>query len=224
MKYVIISISVLSFLFSSCTKMNDLHDVYLKRGEKIYVGKLDSAYIFPGKERVKLRFWPSDPRATKMVIYWQSRSDSMLVDITPEIVGDSSDVIIKSLPEYDHIFEVVTMNNDFSNRSIPYTVTGSVYGERYQSITANRVINEIFQDTLSESWVIKWLGKVETGIGSEIIYNTVDGEQMKVYTPMSENVTMLENLKSDLRYRTLFLPETDAIDTFYTGFTEVPLQ
>lgn len=204
--------------------MNDLHDVYLKRGEKIYVGKVDSAYIFPGKERVKLRYWPSDPRATKMIIYWQSRSDSMILDIAPELVGDSSDVILTSLPEYDHIFEVVTMNNEFRNKSIPYTVTGSVYGDRYQGVTANRSIKELYQDTLSGNWTIRWLGKVETGIGSEIVYNTVDGEQMEVYAPMSEKVVVLENLKSDLRYRTLFLPEPDAIDTFYTEFTEIPIQ
>ncbi len=216
--------SVLSFLFSSCTKMNDLHDVYLKRGEKIYVGKLDSAYIFPGKERVKLRYWPSDPRATKMMIYWQNRSDSMLVDILPEVVGDSSDVIISNLPEYDHIFDIVTMTDEFRNRSIPYTVTGSVYGDRYQGIITNRSIKEMYQDTLSGNWTINWLGKVETGIGSEIIYKTTEGNETEIYAPMSEKVTVMVDLKSELRYRTLFLPEPDAIDTFYTEFIEVLIQ
>lgn len=224
MKRVLISISIFSFLFLSCSDMNDLHDIYLERGERIYVGKLDSAYVYPGKERIKLRYWPSDPRATKMIIYWQNRNDSLMVNIDPELVGDFSDVIISSLPEYDHIFELVTMTDQFTNKSIPFTVNGSVYGEQFQSITTNRVIKEVLHDTLSNQWTINWLGKVEYGIGSEIIFNSTEGDQKEIYAPMSENEIVLENVQSELRYRTLFLPEPDAIDTFYTDFIDVEIE
>src|SRR5690554_2206975 len=73
----IFTVSVLS----SCSKMNDLHDEYLKRGEQIYVGQPDSAKIFPGNERALLRYWTSDPKASKLLVYWNARQDSLLLDI-----------------------------------------------------------------------------------------------------------------------------------------------
>jgi len=221
MKYIIISVFAILYLFPSCTDMNDLHNVYLENGERIYVGKLDSAYIFPGKERVKLRYWSSDPRSQKMIIYWQNRSDSLLVDITTKNAGDSSELIIADLPEFYHIFEIVSMTAELSNKSIPYSVSGSVYAEKYEGTLTNRGVKDLYLDTVSNNWTIDWLGKVENGIGAEIVYTDLNGNPRELYAPMSEDAVVVEELKSDLKYRTLYLPEPDAIDTFYTDFSEI---
>jgi hypothetical protein len=39
---------------------------------------------------------------------------------------------------------------------------------------------------------------------------------------MSETATVLTDFASGLNYRTLFLPEKMAIDTFYTDFKVIP--
>lgn len=223
MKYTYIILLAFLYVFSSCDDMNDLHDIYLEDGERIYLGKVDSAYVFPGQNRVKLRYWPSDPRATKMVVYWAGRSDSLLVDINPEEVGDSSDVIIENLEEYDHFFEIITMNDQLKNRSIPYTLSGKVFGDKFGQTLTQRTIREVVLDSTSGIWSIDWLGKVEKGIGTDILYTDKTGEEVKQYASMDEFTTVLQDSISDLQYRTLFLPAADALDTFYTEYVAYPI-
>lgn len=211
------------YVFTSCTDMNDFHKVYLENGERIYVGKLDSAYIFPGKERVKLRYWSSDPRSKKMIVYWQNRLDSILFDIETNNDDAYGEVIISDLPELYHIFEIVSMTAELGNNSIPYSVSGSVYADKYKSSLTNRIIKDFYLDTLTNYWTIDWLGQVENGIGSEIVYIGLDGNTRELFAPMNENAVIVENLKSDLKYRTMYIPEPDAIDTFYTDFIEIKI-
>ena len=40
---------------AACSDMNDVHDIYLKNGETVYIGRVDSIHVFSGRERVKIR-------------------------------------------------------------------------------------------------------------------------------------------------------------------------
>ena len=40
---------------NSCENINDVHEEYLKRGEEIYTGVVDSLEAYPGNERIKVR-------------------------------------------------------------------------------------------------------------------------------------------------------------------------
>ena len=214
-KKVYIFCIVLFGFLASCSKMNDLHDIYLRRGETIYVGKPDSVMIFAGKKRVKLRYWQSDSKATKLVIYWLSRTDSILFDIPYHLPKDSVEVIIPNLPEYSYTFDLVTMNKDLGNRSVALHSSGNTYGDNFQSILTNRGIKYTI-DTSLNILTINWVGAVEKGIGTEVVYATTVGDKVTKFVPMSEKSTVIDNWIGEVKYRTVFLPEPTAIDTFYT--------
>jgi len=204
------------FFSGGCSKMNDLHDVYLRQGETLYVGKPDSMRVLPGKERVKLRYWVSDPKATKLIVYWLSRTDSVVVDIPQRSSpNDTLELIIDGLVENQYSFTLHTMNSEFKNRSIALQASGMVYGDQFQNSLLNRLVAS---GTLSSNsqLEITWLGAVEKGIGSEIAYRATDGSSKTVFVPMDDAVTVIDGVAGDVTYRTLFLPETTAIDTFYT--------
>ena len=205
-----------------CTEMNDVHSVYLQRGETIYVGKPDSAEARPGNGRMQLRFWSSDMKAVKMVVYWRSGTDSVIVDIPKHLPTESLDLVIPNLAESNYTFELVTMNQDLRNRSVPFQVSGTVYGELFQSALLDRFITS---STLSpeQQLEIKWRGAIEKGIGCEVQYVDANGVTATVFVPMAEPITQIDQVQSPVYYRTLFLPEQNAIDTFYTEYKPVPL-
>lgn len=214
-----------TLLLGACSKMNDLHDVYLRRGETIYVGKPDSVKIFGGKERIKIRFWSSDPKAANLVIYWLNRTDSIVFSIPPHVATDSLEVIIPNLPEYNYSFEFVTTNKIFGNKSVPLEVNGNSYGANFQSSLLDRLISSTTLLTINQL-EIKWLGTIEKGIGNEITYVNTSGVSKRIYVPMSDAQTLIDSvdLLKGIKTRTLFLPEPNAIDTFYTAFKDIPFE
>lgn len=210
-------------LMASCSKMNDIQDKYLRKGETIYVGKVDSAKVFAGRERVMLRYWFSDTRATKLMVYWNSRTDSLLLDVPVSSNKDSVDVIISNLTEDNYLFELITMNSAMKDKSIPYQVGGNVYGDEYQATLSNRGIDKITFNHTTGKCIITWLGSVEDGIACDLAYTDTLGNEITRRIPMGGDTTVLNGLDKDLKYRTLFLPEAQAIDTFYTEYESVEL-
>lgn len=218
--YQLIGLGFILALITSCTKMNDFHDVYLKRGETVYVGRVDSAEVFAGNGRVLLRFWSSDPKAKKLMLYWNSKTDSMLLDIPEKSGKDPVEVIINDLEETNYFFEMVTMNQELKNRSIVFQKGGSVYGAKFQaSILTRQIRTAVFMPTGETE--IRWLGAVEKALGTDLEYTSKLGKKVKKFVPIAEEITTISDLASDLKYRTLFLPEPKAIDTFYTEYQSV---
>ena len=76
---------------------------------------------------------------------------------------------------------------------------------------------------LTGKLTINWLGTVEKSIGCDIEYTNITGGKVKKRVPTTENVTIYTDVARDLKYRTLYLPEKTAIDTFYTVYKSVPL-
>jgi hypothetical protein len=70
---------------------------------------------------------------------------------------------------------------------------------------------------------INWSGPVDNAIRSDLVYTNTSGVETVLSVPMSETKTVVSDLLSGLRYRTLFIPDTTAIDTFYTEFRDVPM-
>ena len=62
--YINIFTSVLVvWAVAACSDMNDLHDIYLQNGETIYTAKFDSVKLYPGRYRVRVDYWVTDPKA-----------------------------------------------------------------------------------------------------------------------------------------------------------------
>lgn len=92
--YLSIVSVVLALVTGSCSKMNDLHEKYLEKGERIYISKIDTMLVHPGKNRVKLRYLVSDPRVKSIVFSWTPDKDSIIKDIRTISPNDSLEVVI----------------------------------------------------------------------------------------------------------------------------------
>lgn len=217
--YYLVLVYALVSLFA-CSDMNDLHDKYLRKGETIYVGRPDSVKVFSGRDRVLMRYWSSDPKAKKMMVYWQLRSDSILVSIPTR---DSVDLLINNLPESSYNFELVTMKEDLTCRSIPFQINANTYGKRYQSSINFHLIKSA-KLISSKDIAIEWYPPNDNEIGNEIVYRNTDGLEVSKIVSQDEVVTKFFDYGKDLKYRTLYLPTPTAIDTFYTDYQFVQLK
>ena len=217
-KFFYVVTILLVLVTSACSDMNELHDKYLATGEKIYVGRPDSAKVFAGENRLLLRYWVSDPKSKKMVIYWQLRNDSILVDVPAN--RDSVDLILSNLPENNYNFELVTMKEDFTYRSVTLHVSGNSYGEQYQSTLEHHLIKSATLISL-EQMEIEWFSANDNEVGNEVVYLGKSGDTVSKFIPFDETVTNIDDYSGDLRYRTIYLPEENAIDSFYTEYQPI---
>lgn len=221
----------LVILLTGCSDMNDKHDEFLVNGERIYIGKIDSLKTFAGDGRIKLRFWASDPRAKTVTFYWFPNNDSMTVDIIKTSPVDSFEVFIggptgtKTIQEGNYTLKAIT--RDQSNHfSIPFEKTINIYGDRFRSILTNRVLRSITFKASDGLLSLFYSGAVnEKELGIEIFYTTRNGEIKVLQLPASKitSPVAIPNVDATkgVSYRTKFLPEKLAIDTFYTPKTPI---
>ncbi|MEL0455902.1 DUF4998 domain-containing protein [Flavobacteriaceae bacterium SZ-1-7] len=219
---IVLGSLILGSLTYSCDDYSDDYLKYVEGGERIYVGKMDSLFVFGGHNRVQLGGnLPSDPKATEVRISWNNSNNSITVPLTGGSVGERFSTIIDNLPENIYSFQVRSYDSD-GNSSILSTVTGRVYGEGYVATLFNRPITlarlysgnryRITFDNMDRSTGV---------IGSEIVYTSRDdGMEKTIFVDISESAILFTDWDgtSTIKYRTSFIPEKTAIDTFYTPF------
>ncbi len=208
---------------SSCENMNDLHEPYLENGEIDYVSRLDSISIFAGDGRIKFDCSLFDMRVKNLTITWkQGLSDSSVVIPVPDheleekfsfVLGEDS-----RLTENNHTFTIVTDDGN-GVKSIPFSVFGNVYGEKFQDLLIDR---DILDFNITETGIdFKFSGPNNANdIGFEVLYYNTSGELMTdaYYTADAVDIVSVVDYDSEqpISYRTLYLPEVNAIDTFRT--------
>lgn len=215
-------IAILS-LFFSCERMNDLHDEYLQRGETTYLSRIDEVNIYPGNKRAELVFVNKDPKATTLVVYWRSRTDSMVFPIPDNSVGQELKVELVNLPEDFLTFELVTTNGENESKSLTTELSARIYGEQYEASLNNRLVdNAIYLESANELDVT-WKGAFEGAVNIEIAYEGTDGNARTMNIPIEErSILYLNMFKDHLKYRTGYVPAENAIDTFYTEYSDLP--
>jgi len=206
------------FIAFACRKMDSTYYDYIKYGEILYASKADSVKVYSGKERIKLTIYPGvDPKIVRYEISYNNKTQKLQVPVTSTTLRDSIDVIIDSLIEGSYTFNVVAFDSNGIS-SVEETVSGTVYGEDFQSMVQNRRVrmSEIEGDILK----LSWYNAMEGAIYSQIVYTNTDSKEVKINLSVKEeqNTLQLLDLNSSITYRTLFLPDTTAIDTFYTDF------
>ncbi len=230
---LIFSIVAVIALFSKCSNMNDIHDIYLADGERIYIGKVDSLKVFAGNEKVKLRFWAADPRAKTVGFYWYPNSDSMFVDIEHTSNIDSFDVVIggsdseKSITEGNYTLKIITRDNK-GHFSVPFEKIINVYGTKFQSTLTNRIVKSLAYQESEGLLSVFFSGPVsdkEVGVG--INYTDREGVAHNIYLPdlligSQIDIANLDPTKG-VKYQTYFLPEPSAIDTFVTELERIEI-
>ncbi|WP_299551485.1 DUF4998 domain-containing protein [Seonamhaeicola sp.] len=228
MKYIFILPTVL-LLFVNCTDTNELHQKYLDRGETIYTEKPDSLVVFKGNNRVKVQWYQySDLSIKKGRVYWNNRADSIDIDIniTP-IVRDEVSIIIPNLEEGSYIFEVFSMDSK-GNRSVPVAQTGRSLGSNFiTSLNNRRILSHV--QTANDITFNMSTAIFDDYITNSFTYYNLAGE-LQTVSLTEDNLDSITialtdiDITKNISYRSEYLPDGNAIDTFYTGYVEYHIQ
>lgn len=223
MEIIYISAITVFLLFVSCSDMNELSDRFLKEGETTYAALPDSVTVGAGKERIQFEIFITTNRVKTMRIYWNNRTDSVDIEI-----GNQVGVFyktIENLPEQSYLFDLVNFDQ-YGNRSLPYEVSGRSLGEKYESTMLNRRLVSLSANNAGNK-VLVWGGmdeSLDAGY-TEISYINTEDENVLMEVPLSENSTIITDLKPGNlpKYRTVYIPDEMVVDVFYTDFAEAPL-
>jgi len=213
----------------SCEKMNDKHKTWLENGEIVYIGKVDSLKAFAGDERILFRYWISDPRVKKLNISWSLGKESLEIPVPAHLPAEHLELYIgkneKSIVEGIHTFNWVTWDQH-GNKSIVFETTTNVYGQRYQSRLTNRSV--INANAAGTDVTVTWGGKLDDEEVELILdYTTTSDVQVTMrYTSDEATSVLLPNVKltAPIMYRTLYIPEPTAIDTFSAESQKIDVQ
>ncbi len=207
----------------SCSREDAYKSKYESGGAIIYSGKMDSVKVFSGRNRVKITgLFFSDPNIVKYRVFSNSRRDSVEVTIKRSAGVDTARLFINNLQEGTQSFEIRTYDAA-GNSSVPVFVTASVYGDNYQNSLVNRgVVDASLQSNGSAR--ITWADvSSDAGVlNMEIKYtdNSSLAHDTIIPSVAVGQTTSLPAIKvgTVFSYKTAFLPNATAIDTFYTVF------
>lgn len=221
-KYIATLVSLVTMV--GCSDMNELHQVYLDRGETIYTGAVDSLEVCGGLNRVKLKWeMNADPRIEDLVIRWNNKKDSVVLKVdrsVPERVGIYKDSLIldENLSEGSVLFQLYTSDNQ-GHTSVVREVTGQVYGESFAASAALKLPRKLETvQTVSTTSVKLIFAEVDqpTMLTTKVYYtNSADEEQvMEVSNDEAELLLEGITLGNEIQYQSTFLPDMNALDAF----------
>ena len=206
--------------FTSCEDFMDMHKEYIKGGELIYAPKPDSVYFIAGKGRVLFNCRTYNaPNVRSIDVYWNDGLDSLIIPVELKTGYDSISVILDNLEEKSYTFKIQATDN-FGHKSLFMTDFGTSYGDTYQATLNDRLVESL---TLSDQeGTIKWYYAPQYLVRSEVRYVKKNGSQAIVKVPSTDDLVQLPDVKpgSTFEYRSLYIPEEVAIDTFATAWKE----
>ncbi len=223
MKKICCYIMVLSFAigtFTACKKMDSTYKDFIVPGGITYVGKANAPMVQTGRKRVKISWLRgSDPNIVHAKIFWNNHNDS--VQVTIPATGDTISYMINNLPEKNYSFIIKTYDAK-GNTSVPVEVFGASYGDLYQESLLSRPVTEsiLYTDSLSIIW-----GGADVSNGAyatEVKYTDKEGKEQVKSFATDLSTSTLTDMKAGTKYmtRTVYLPDSSSIDTFYTSFIE----
>lgn len=205
----LIAVCVLSCILVSCDNMYSIHEKYLSEGERVYIGYPDVVKAQGGYKRIQL-VWKlnADPRIDRCCIYWQDRSDSLIV------APDRTDTVMRQiipLPEGKYLFEMINKDEE-GNSSLTKVIAGESYGDSYQENLFSRIVTD--QIANPDSVILTW-GLEEKCIGVNMQYVNNIGETKQVFLEGEQTQMILKDFVpgGSFVYNSLFNPEIEGIDT-----------
>lgn len=195
--------------FSSCTKMNDTQEKYLKWGEKIYAARIDSAFALSGYQRQVIDIYYSSPRIDHGMIVYNLEKDTVEFDM-PEDGSRHFPVPINNLEEAEYNYTIYTFDKD-GNMSLPTEITGKVYGRFYGDYLVRKAIDKV--DSL-DAFAIYTKGATDAQ-GINVTYTDVKGKQQLRYFPTNGDPAVIGDAKpgSAFTYTTVYRPDKTAVDS-----------
>jgi hypothetical protein len=213
-----------AIMFFSCSGMMDDIKPYLDEGETIYVGKLDSIRIFSGHNRIRIEgMMPYGATQVKCAISWIDpfgETGSKEFDVVRGDLDEVYQFMLEDLVEGQYDFTIVTKDS-YNHSSIKVEIGGYSYGDVYQSSLVNRPIDGI------ESGAVQWRDMNNDEVqGCNLEYELDnDGGFKQLYVPVSDQSTSIDDYKPNgiLYWNTVYLPDSTAIDKFYTEKAQLSL-
>ncbi|WP_394344800.1 DUF4998 domain-containing protein [Botryobacter ruber] len=218
MSYIAIGLSVI-LLNAGCQKEIEPPVVVEKEIEKV-----TSVKTYPGRNRVKL-WWklPADERVVKSKVTWNDETQSREI---PVVAGkDTLSVLIENLEEGNYTFALYALDKE-GKQSGMVIVNAKAYGNEFETALQNRAIKKVNFDASSSAAEIEWESAGLGVVGAEVKYTDAAATTHTLsVTPFTRNTTLSNFTAGEsFRYRTLHLPNSSAIDTFFTAFETVIIE
>lgn len=212
-----------SFLLLSCENFMDIHKDYIEGGEIIYAPKPDSVSFIAGKGQILFRGWVyNGVNVEKLIVKWNNGNDSVAIPAQFKTGMDSLEMMLTDMEEKSYTFQIYTIDN-FGHLSLTVTDFGSSYGDIYASSLIDRRIKSIgLTDMIG---TVEWFSAPEGIIFNEVRYKHSNGVTSIARVPDTEFSTVLSprpTANSELEYRSLYIPESESVDTFYTAWVKYP--
>ena len=219
LKYLVTVLVLTTLALVSCSKMDD-YLKYTDGKELIYTGRVDSLIAHSGFNRVVMSgLLISDPKITKIKIFWNLRQDSLIVPVTR---GPGVDVLSIPIPlaPGNYNFEVKTFDAA-GNSSVNVLAAGTSYGTSFQESIQNRPIKNA--EKVGSDVTVDFYTGFDNSPFTRVTYTGTDNLEHTLKVTNDVQSVKLPNFKSasKLKVQSLFLPDTLAIDTFYAAVQQI---
>ena len=206
--------------FVSCEDFMDSHKEYIKDGEIIYAPKIGAAAFIAGKNRIEFLYMLyKSPNVRSVDLYWNDGADSLIIPVSPSAGIDMFSTVITDLDEKSYTFNARTTDL-YGHKSLYLTDFGSSYGEIYQSTLSGRRINtvELIDKDDRGTGRIALYAAAEGLVRTELRYLKNDGATALIFAQDVDTMFLCPDVLpgSEFETRSLYIPETQAIDTFAT--------
>lgn len=221
LKWPLMMVTLVGIILAACSKMDGTYKDFIKDGEIRYSQKPDTIGINPGHYRVRAWIAAKRNNLSKFKVFWNNRADSIEVPIAGTTGNDTLSVVIENLMEGSYTFEFFTYDKE-GNTSIVVDTVGDVYGDEYIGSLANRLVDKA--SLIGDNLDIVWFPEINhTVVRSEVKYKDQDGTDHEIWVAREINETVISDkpLNGSLMYRTVYLPHPNALDTFYTDYTDI---
>lgn len=218
-----IAILCLGGLFGGCENLEDTYQEFIGKGETIYIGKADSLQTRGGRGRIEVSWLLlSDPKVSRYKVYWDNKSDSIEGNLIKTSNVDTVRILFENMEENMHQFDIFLFDKD-GNSSIRSSTIGRVYGDSYEHSLLNRTYLKAIRN--DKRIIMEWMPSEPQVVRVEMEYQNSLNEIVRKNLPGISTLDTLSNFPAggSLSYRTVFIPEPLALDTFYTDFISVTL-
>lgn len=225
----------------ACTKPSELHQKWIEDGEQIYAPKPEEMSANGGFERIVLTFRVYNAvNIEQFLIEYDTISnyynfEDYITDYATITTEDGVDTFVNvkevmpgwsfieinlpNLEEKAYTAYISCIDVD-GNSSLVQQISGTAYGEFYTSNLLNRDISKL--STLSDTTIIEWGNILDGSIGTELKFTNKENITIDtLLSPYAMVDTIFNSDTATMKYRAMYIPEVNAVDTFYTDWESV---
>jgi hypothetical protein len=204
----------------SCSDMNEKSDEFLSKGSTVYAPKVDSVAAHSGFKKIELEVFIKTQKIDVVKITWNNgqNEEEISVKNQPGVYKK----VIEDVAEDNYVFYLVSLDS-YGNKSLPFEVSGSAYGDQFKNQFKNRLITKTVRagNLIRISWGVADISK--DPLYTEVVYTASDETEKIIQVPVSETTTEIPDLESgtSFKYRTAYsLNVSDVITTDYKEFND----